>query len=225
MPEKMTVRIDGEYVAAHARARRFSRWRAPAASTSRRSATWRASPPVGRLPAVHGGGLRGRPPAARLHHAGAGRHVRHHQLREARALPADRARVALLRAQPQLRRVRLQRPLRAAGPGPAPGRDHVRYPYTFPRLPVDISHERYVLDHNRCILCTRCVRVCAEIEGAHVWDIGSRGIQSHARLRAEPALGHSRRAAPAAASACRPARPARWPRRASRVEEMVKHDE
>jgi bidirectional [NiFe] hydrogenase diaphorase subunit len=45
-------------------------------------------------------------------------------------------------------------------------------------MPVDVSHEKYVLDHNRCILCTRCVRVCAEIEGAHVWDIASRGVQS-----------------------------------------------
>jgi bidirectional [NiFe] hydrogenase diaphorase subunit len=58
------------------------------------------------------------------------------------------------------------------------GLTHIRYPYTYPRLPVDASHEKYVLDHNRCILCTRCVRVCAEIEGAHVWDIASRGIQS-----------------------------------------------
>ena len=54
----------------------------------------------------------------------------------------------------------------------------VRYPYGYPRLPVDLSHDRYVLDHNRCILCTRCVRVCAEVEGAHVWDIRSRGIRA-----------------------------------------------
>jgi bidirectional [NiFe] hydrogenase diaphorase subunit len=54
----------------------------------------------------------------------------------------------------------------------------VRYAYSFPRLPVDTSHPRYVLDHNRCILCTRCVRVCAEVEGAHVWDVMSRGVQS-----------------------------------------------
>jgi bidirectional [NiFe] hydrogenase diaphorase subunit len=54
----------------------------------------------------------------------------------------------------------------------------VRYPYTFPKFPVDVSHPRYVLDHNRCILCTRCVRVCAEVEGAHVWDVSSRGIKS-----------------------------------------------
>ena len=53
------------------------------------------------------------------------------------------------------------------------GMTHVRYPYAYPRLPVDLSHEKFVLDHNRCILCTRCVRVCAELEGAHVWDVGS----------------------------------------------------
>ena len=52
----------------------------------------------------------------------------------------------------------------------------VRYPYAYPKLAVDVSHPRFVLDHNRCILCTRCVRVCAEVEGAHVWDISSRGI-------------------------------------------------
>jgi bidirectional [NiFe] hydrogenase diaphorase subunit len=58
------------------------------------------------------------------------------------------------------------------------GLDHVRLPYNYPRLPVDVSHPRYVLDHNRCVLCSRCVRVCDEIEGAHVWDISRRGINS-----------------------------------------------
>jgi bidirectional [NiFe] hydrogenase diaphorase subunit len=58
------------------------------------------------------------------------------------------------------------------------GVTHVRYPYDFPRLKVDTSHPRYVLDHNRCVLCSRCVRTCAEIEGAHVWDIAGRGVGS-----------------------------------------------
>jgi bidirectional [NiFe] hydrogenase diaphorase subunit len=56
------------------------------------------------------------------------------------------------------------------------GVNSVRYAYTFPKMAVDVSHDRFVLDHNRCILCTRCVRVCAEVEGAHVWDLSSRGI-------------------------------------------------
>jgi len=58
------------------------------------------------------------------------------------------------------------------------GIDHVRFRYRFPSLPVDTSHERFGLDHNRCILCTRCVRVCDEIEGAHTWDVSGRGVGS-----------------------------------------------
>lgn len=55
------------------------------------------------------------------------------------------------------------------------GMDHSRFPYRFPERDVDISHDRFGIDHNRCVLCTRCVRVCDEIEGAHVWDVGYRG--------------------------------------------------
>lgn len=58
------------------------------------------------------------------------------------------------------------------------GLTHVRMPYRNPQLSVDASHDRFTADHNRCILCTRCVRVCAEIEGAHVWDVMGRGINS-----------------------------------------------
>lgn len=56
------------------------------------------------------------------------------------------------------------------------GMDHVRFDYICPDLPVDASHERFGLDHNRCILCTRCVRVCDEVEGAHTKDVLGRGI-------------------------------------------------
>ena len=55
---------------------------------------------------------------------------------------------------------------------------HVRYAYRYPALPFDGSHRRFRLDHNRCILCTRCVRVCDEIEGAHTWDVMGRGINA-----------------------------------------------
>lgn len=56
------------------------------------------------------------------------------------------------------------------------GMDHVRFDYLHPDLPMDASHERFGLDHNRCILCTRCVRVCDEVEGAHTKDVLGRGI-------------------------------------------------
>ncbi len=55
------------------------------------------------------------------------------------------------------------------------GMDHTRFAYRFPDRGVDMSHELFGIDHNRCILCTRCVRVCDEIEGAHVWDVAMRG--------------------------------------------------
>lgn len=55
------------------------------------------------------------------------------------------------------------------------GMDHVRFDYQSPVREVDATHPKYVFDPNRCILCTRCVRVCDEIEGAHVWDVAYRG--------------------------------------------------
>jgi bidirectional [NiFe] hydrogenase diaphorase subunit len=55
------------------------------------------------------------------------------------------------------------------------GVTHIRVPYRYPRLHVDATHERFSVDHNRCILCARCVRACDEIEGAHTWDIMGRG--------------------------------------------------
>lgn len=58
------------------------------------------------------------------------------------------------------------------------GMDTVRFSYLSPDLPMDASHARFVLDHNRCILCDRCVRVCDEVEGAHTWDVKNRGVNS-----------------------------------------------
>jgi bidirectional [NiFe] hydrogenase diaphorase subunit len=58
------------------------------------------------------------------------------------------------------------------------GLTHIHLPYRYPDMSVDSSHDRFRMDHNRCILCTRCVRVCDEIEGAHTKDVKGRGIKS-----------------------------------------------
>lgn len=58
------------------------------------------------------------------------------------------------------------------------GVESVRYPYRHPRAALDASHARFVLDPGRCVLCTRCVRVCDELEGAHTWDVAGRGAGS-----------------------------------------------
>lgn len=56
------------------------------------------------------------------------------------------------------------------------GLQHVRFPYLYPKKSLDATHKQFVMDPNRCVLCTRCVRVCNEVEGARVWDIAHRGI-------------------------------------------------
>lgn len=58
------------------------------------------------------------------------------------------------------------------------GITHVDMPYRYPSLPFDASNDLFRLDHNRCVLCTRCVRVCDEVEGAHTWDVMGRGVDS-----------------------------------------------
>ncbi len=58
------------------------------------------------------------------------------------------------------------------------GMDHVRYQYRFQPFAVDVTHRLFGLDHNRCVLCTRCVRVCSEVEGAHTWDMEGRGAKA-----------------------------------------------
>jgi bidirectional [NiFe] hydrogenase diaphorase subunit len=58
------------------------------------------------------------------------------------------------------------------------GVDHVSLERQFTQEPVDSTHNFLVIDRNRCILCTRCVRVCDEIEGVHTLDLKNRGKDS-----------------------------------------------
>ncbi len=44
--------------------------------------------------------------------------------------------------------------------------------------PLDSSHPYYVVDHNRCILCRRCVRACGELVGNFTLGIENRGYNS-----------------------------------------------
>jgi bidirectional [NiFe] hydrogenase diaphorase subunit len=55
------------------------------------------------------------------------------------------------------------------------GVDHVMFEREWTSFPVDSTHDFLVIDRNRCILCTRCVRVCDEIEGVHTLDLKNRG--------------------------------------------------
>ena len=58
------------------------------------------------------------------------------------------------------------------------GIDHVMFERNWTREPVDSTHDFLVIDRNRCILCTRCIRVCDQIEGVHTLDLKLRGKDS-----------------------------------------------
>jgi formate dehydrogenase alpha subunit len=54
-----------------------------------------------------------------------------------------------------------------------------RYSRIEPRYPVDSDPNPFIwVDLNKCILCTRCIRACAEIQGRRVWGLAERGFES-----------------------------------------------
>jgi bidirectional [NiFe] hydrogenase diaphorase subunit len=54
--------------------------------------------------------------------------------------------------------------------------DHFELPAINPSVGIDASHPLFAIDHNRCIMCVRCVRVCEEVEGARTWGVMGSGL-------------------------------------------------
>ncbi len=50
-----------------------------------------------------------------------------------------------------------------------------RFPYAFPRRTVEAWHPKILKDHNRCILCKRCIRGIHNEEGKSIFAFGRRG--------------------------------------------------
>jgi len=69
--------------------------------------------------------------------------------------------------------------------------DHARYPYTFPSLPTDTLNDFLVLDHNRCILCGRCVRICSEAVGNRTLSFSKRGRHTVITADLSQSIGES----------------------------------
>jgi formate dehydrogenase major subunit len=59
------------------------------------------------------------------------------------------------------------------------------------RYGVDGTHEHIVLDHNRCILCRRCIRACGELVGNFTLGISERGSDTMLTSDLDVPLGES----------------------------------
>lgn len=59
------------------------------------------------------------------------------------------------------------------------------FDHFYPDRPVDASHPEYLLDFNRCILCSLCVRASRDVDGKNVFALAGRGINSHLVVNAK----------------------------------------
>ena len=71
------------------------------------------------------------------------------------------------------------------------GLDHWTYPTYTQRFPVDASPPHHLLDHNRCVLCRRCLRACAELVANHTLDLRLRGANTMLTADMDVPLGES----------------------------------
>ncbi len=59
------------------------------------------------------------------------------------------------------------------------------FPFFFQTRQLDASHPDVLIDHNRCIFCTLCVRASQQQDGKDVFGIAGRGINKHLIVNAE----------------------------------------
>ena len=141
----------------------------------------------------HGRGLRLLPPvpgrdrgarrhAGLLHDAGRAGHGRPHPDRAAEAAAPRRDGALHLRPPARLPDLRGQRRLRAAGHGrrgrPARGPLRLRRQPTTPIPARTSSNPYFTYDPSKCIVCSRCVRACEEVQGTFALTIAGRGFDS-----------------------------------------------
>jgi [NiFe] hydrogenase diaphorase moiety small subunit len=59
------------------------------------------------------------------------------------------------------------------------------FAHFFPSRPLDASHPELLLDFNRCILCSLCVRASRDVDGKNVFALSGRGIKTHLIVNAK----------------------------------------
>jgi [NiFe] hydrogenase diaphorase moiety small subunit len=63
-----------------------------------------------------------------------------------------------------------------------------RYPFLCPERKVDASHPDILIDHNRCILCSRCVRASIDLDGKRVFGFVGRGPERRISVNGDARL-------------------------------------
>jgi [NiFe] hydrogenase diaphorase moiety small subunit len=64
-----------------------------------------------------------------------------------------------------------------------------KYPQQYPQRDVDASHPDVFVDHNRCVLCGRCVRTSRELDGRNVFQFVGRGAGKRVSVNSGDGLG------------------------------------
>ena len=62
-----------------------------------------------------------------------------------------------------------------------------RFPYSFPVREIDASNPKIIKDHNRCILCKRCIRAIKTDDDKTVFAFKKRGL--HLEINVDPEMG------------------------------------
>lgn len=63
-----------------------------------------------------------------------------------------------------------------------------RFSYMFNKKEVDASHHDIMIDHNRCILCARCIRASRDIDGKNIFQFAGRGPHRKLAVNSETNL-------------------------------------
>ncbi len=77
-----------------------------------------------------------------------------------------------------------------------------KFPYQFPQRNVDASHPDILIDHNRCILCARCIRASEEVDGKQVFRFVGRGPSKRLGVNGKELADTTAEATDAAIDAC-----------------------
>ncbi len=71
------------------------------------------------------------------------------------------------------------------------GLDHWIYPNPGEAKPVDGTREHFIMDHNRCILCRRCIRACNELAANNTLGVIYRGAKTRICADGDVPFGES----------------------------------